>query len=118
MKPWIGGYDLINETNWPFPEGNNSQMKSLFQRITDSIRVVDQNHFIYIEGNGFANDFSGLTPPWDPNMAYSFHKYWTYNNANSPGLGDRGCGISIMCPCGWVNRGKLQYLVYKPDFSE
>ena len=24
-EPWIGGYDLINETNWTFPEGNNSQ---------------------------------------------------------------------------------------------
>lgn len=78
-EPWIGGYDLINETNWPFPEGNNSQMKALYKRTTDSIRTVDQNHIIFIEGNSFANDFSGLTPPWDPNMVYSFHKYWTYN---------------------------------------
>lgn len=82
-EPWMGGYDLINETNWTFPEGNNSQMKSLFTRITDSIRAVDQNHIIFIEGNSFANDFSGLTPPWDDNMAYSFHKYWSYNNAGS-----------------------------------
>ena len=79
-EPWIGGYDLINETNWPFPQGNNSQMRALYMRTTDSIRTVDQNHIIFIEGNSFANDFSGLTPPWDPNMAYSFHKYWTYNN--------------------------------------
>jgi len=82
-EPWIGGYDLINETNWPFPEGNNSQMKSLYTRTTDSIRKVDPNHMIIIEGNSFANDFSGLTPPWDPNMAYSFHKYWTFNNPGS-----------------------------------
>jgi len=82
-EPWIGGYDLINETNWTFPEGNNSQMRSLFGRITDSIRVVDPNHMIIIEGNSFANDYSGLLPSWDPNMAYSFHKYWTYNHANS-----------------------------------
>ncbi|MFH0759590.1 MAG: carbohydrate-binding protein [Bacteroidota bacterium] len=82
-EPWIGAYDLINETNWTFPEGNNSQMRTLFIRITDSIRVVDPNHLIIIEGNSFANDFSGLLPAWDPNMAYSFHKYWTYNHANS-----------------------------------
>ena len=87
-EPWIGGYDLVNETNWTFPEGNNSQMKSLFIRITDSIRTVDQNHMIIIEGNGFANDFSGLTPNYwgdnlDDNLVYSFHKYWSYNNTNS-----------------------------------
>ncbi len=82
-EPWIGGYDLINETNWPFPEGNNSQMRSLYMRTTDSIRAHDQNHIIFIEGNSFANDFSRLTPPWDPNMAYSFHKYWTYNNPDA-----------------------------------
>ena len=45
-EPWIGGYDLINETNWTFPEGNNSQMKALYTRTTDSIRAVDQNHII------------------------------------------------------------------------
>jgi endoglucanase len=82
-EPWIGGYDLINETNWTFPEGNNSQMRELYGRITDAIRAVDQNHIIFIEGNSFANDFSGLTPPWDDNMVYSFHKYWNYNTKGS-----------------------------------
>lgn len=74
---WIGGYDLINETNWTFPEGNNSQMRELFGQITDAIRTVDTNHIIFIEGNSFANDHSGLTPPWDDNLVYSFHKYWS-----------------------------------------
>ncbi|WP_346856216.1 carbohydrate-binding protein [uncultured Draconibacterium sp.] len=76
-SPWIGGYDIINETNWTFPEGNNSQMRELFGRITDAIREVDTNHIIFIEGNSWANDHSGLTPPWDDNMVYSFHKYWS-----------------------------------------
>ena len=75
-EPWIGGYDLINETNWTFSPANNLPMLALFKEITDSIRAVDQNHMIIIEGNSFANDFSNLTPPWDDNMAYSFHKYW------------------------------------------
>ncbi|KOH43206.1 carbohydrate-binding protein [Sunxiuqinia dokdonensis] len=81
-EPWIGGYDLINETNWTFPEGNNSQMRELFGRITEAIREVDNNHIIFIEGNNWANDFSGLTPPWDNNMVYSFHKYWSGTGAN------------------------------------
>jgi aryl-phospho-beta-D-glucosidase BglC (GH1 family) len=80
---WIAGYDLLNETNWSFPEGNNSQLRALFGRVTSAIREVDTNHIIVIEGNGFANDFSGLTPAWDNNMAYSFHKYWSVNNTAS-----------------------------------
>jgi len=82
-EPWIGGYDLINETNWTFPEGNNSKLKELMVNITKAIREVDKNHLIIIEGNGFANDFSGMTPAWDSNMAYSFHKYWNYNTQES-----------------------------------
>ena len=41
------------------------------------------NHIIFIEGNWFANDFTGLTPPWDNNMVYSFHKYWNNNTQNT-----------------------------------
>ena len=51
-------------------------LKKLFSEITDAIRMIDKNHIIFIEGNQFANDYTGLTPPWDNNMAYSFHKYW------------------------------------------
>ncbi len=83
QEPWIGGYDLINETNWTFAEGNNSRLRELMVNITKAIREVDTNHLLFIEGNSFANDFSGLTPPWDANMAYSFHKYWNYNTQES-----------------------------------
>ena len=82
-EPWVGGYDLINETNWEFQEGGNAPLRKIYERITDTIRRVDQNHILFIEGNWFANDFSGLTPPWDDNMVYSFHKYWTFNTPNS-----------------------------------
>lgn len=74
-EPWIGGYDLINETNYPL-EGNEA-LRKLMTDITAAIRQVDTNHIIFIEGNHFATDFSGLTPPWDDNMVYSFHKYWS-----------------------------------------
>ena len=79
-KEWIGGYDLLNEVNWPL--GSNV-LRELYVRITNEIRAVDSNHILFIEGNGFANDFSGLTPPWDANMVYSPHKYWTYNDTAS-----------------------------------
>ena len=73
-EEWIGGYDLINETNYKM-EGNEP-LRKLFSEITKAIRGIDQHHIIFIEGNQFANDYTGLTPPWDKNMAYSFHKYW------------------------------------------
>lgn len=79
-EEWIGGYDLINEPNWELPGG--TALRNLYGQITDSIRAIDQNHIIFIEGNWFANDFTGLTPPWDDNMVYSFHKYWNYNKVS------------------------------------
>jgi endoglucanase len=77
-EPWMGGYDLINEVNWDLPGG--VMLRELYEDITEAIRAVDTNHIIFIEGNWFANDFTGLTPPWDDNMSYSFHKYWNYND--------------------------------------
>jgi hypothetical protein len=73
-EEWIGGYDLINETNYKLEE--NKALKNLFLKITNEIRKIDTKHIIFIEGNQFANDYTGLTPPWDNNMVYSFHKYW------------------------------------------
>ncbi|MDA3817383.1 MAG: cellulase family glycosylhydrolase, partial [Prolixibacteraceae bacterium] len=46
-EPWMGGYDLINETNWEFSEANNAPLRRLYNRITEAIREVDTNHIIY-----------------------------------------------------------------------
>ncbi len=80
-EPWIAGYDLINEPNWPL-EGNIA-LRDLYYSLTDSIRSVDTNHILFIEGNWFANDFTALTPPWDDNLVYSPHKYWSVNDQAS-----------------------------------
>lgn len=80
-EPWIGGYDILNEPNWELPGG--TLLKQLYVDITNAIREVDTNHIIIVEGNWFGNDYTGLTPPWDDNMVYSFHKYWTYNTQQS-----------------------------------
>ncbi len=87
-EPWIGGYDILNETNWGFEDetdtrGTNEQqngpLKILSQDITRAIRAVDKKHLIIIEGNGFGNNYRGMLPPWDNNMALSFHKYGNFN---------------------------------------
>lgn len=87
-SPWIGGYDLINEPNINFtgknPNGtdemSNAPLWKLQKDITAAIREVDQKHIIFIEGNGWGNNYNGLIPIWDKNMAFSFHKYWNYND--------------------------------------
>ena len=76
---WIGGYDLINEPKWELGD-DNATLRELYINITNAIREVDTNHIVFIEGNWFATEFTGLTPPWDENMVYSFHKYWNTND--------------------------------------
>lgn len=80
-EDWIAGYDLLNEPNWDLP--GNTAMRELYEEVTDSIRTVDPDHIIFIEGNWWANDFTGLTPPWDENLVYSPHKYWSTNTAET-----------------------------------
>jgi endoglucanase len=91
-EPWVGGYDLINEPNWSFTAGgnqngcsetSNAPLRQLLIEITNAIREVDQDHMIIIEGNCWGNNYSGILPLWDINMALSFHKYWSYNDQNS-----------------------------------
>ncbi len=73
-EEWIAGYDLLNE---PVLSGGftSSQLRQFYIQMTNTIRYVDTNHIIFIEGNWYGNDFTNLTPPFDDNMAYSFHHY-------------------------------------------
>lgn len=92
-EPTVGGYDILNEPNWGFEdtlkdrnglsESKNIPLKQLLMDITKSIREVDQNHIIIIEGNGWGNNYRGLLGTWDNNMVLSFHKYWNYNDLQS-----------------------------------
>jgi aryl-phospho-beta-D-glucosidase BglC (GH1 family) len=87
----IAGYDLLNEPNWTFegkhPNGTddkiNAPLWDLYKRITKAIREVDTNHILFIEGNGWANNFNGFPGKWDDNSALSFHKYWNSTKPSS-----------------------------------
>jgi endoglucanase len=91
-EQWIGGYDLINETNWGFQnasdkngcaETENAPLKKLLTDITTAIRKLDKNHLIFIEANCWANNYKGIFPLWDSNIVVSFHKYWNNNDQQS-----------------------------------
>lgn len=78
-EPWVGGYDLVNESVNVADQPGNVLMRKVFIEATKQIREVDNKHIIFVEGNWYASDFRGLTPQWDTNMVYSFHKYWVPN---------------------------------------
>lgn len=90
-NPWIGAYDIVNEPNWNFTGTNqngcdeklNAPLRALQVAITKAIREVDKNHLIVIEGNCWGNNYNGMFPLWDDNMALSFHKYWNKNTQES-----------------------------------
>ncbi|MEO6407063.1 MAG: cellulase family glycosylhydrolase [Ferruginibacter sp.] len=89
---WVGGYDIINEPNWGFKEGEskngcdekeNVLLLKLQQDITSAIRKIDKKHIIIIEGNCWGNNYEGIKPFWDNNLVMSFHKYWNFNDKAS-----------------------------------
>ena len=89
-EPTVAAYDILNEPNYGFTdpikdknglsEQKNAPLKSLYHDIAEAIRMVDSNHIIIIEGNGWGNNYNGLLPVWDKNMVLSFHKYWNFND--------------------------------------
>lgn len=91
-EEWIGGYDLINEPNWGFQnpgdkngcaETLNDPLVALLKKITASIRAVDKKHLVIVEGNCWGNNYNGMLPLFDKNMAISFHKYWNNNDQHA-----------------------------------
>lgn len=93
-EPWIGGYDMINETNWDFENsGNingcacnsNTPLLDMHKRIIDAIRTVDNNHIVFVSGNCWGGNYNGMDAlaSYDSNLAYTFHKYWNYNDAGA-----------------------------------
>ncbi len=91
-EEWIGGYDLLNETNYGFlnpadkngcADTVNAPLKKLLTQITVAIREVDPHHMIFIEGNCWGNNYKGVLPFEDKNTVISFHKYWNYNDVAS-----------------------------------
>jgi endoglucanase len=87
-EPWIAGYDVLNEPNWGFEdpsdqlgvrEKKNEPLRKFLVEVTQAIREVDPHHIIFIEGNGFGNNYEGIFPLWDDQLVVSFHKYGNPN---------------------------------------
>lgn len=78
-EPTVLGYDLLNEPIPHFPQLRqyNSRLEPLYKRITSAIREVDSKHIIILGGAQWDSNFTVFGPPFDRNIMYTFHKYWT-----------------------------------------
>jgi endoglucanase len=77
------GYDLLNE---PLPigyEALNPRVEPLYRRLVTAVREVDPNHVIFLGGAQWDTNFSVFGPPFAPNLAYTFHKYWNETTDDS-----------------------------------
>jgi len=83
----IAGYDVLNEPcsnndlgDYPWNIYSNykpnwDRMNSVYRRLVSEIRKIDSRHIIFLEGDNYAHQFSGLEKPFDDNCAYSSHNY-------------------------------------------
>ncbi len=78
-EPIVLGYDLLNEPIPHFPQLRkyNAVLEPLYRRITKAIREVDPNHLIILGGAQWDSNFAVFGPPFDNQLIYQFHKYWT-----------------------------------------
>jgi len=78
-EPAVLGYDLMNEPIPPFAKLKplNPSLEPLYKRVSDAIRKVDAHHILFLGGVQWDSNFAVFGKPFDANVAYTFHKYWT-----------------------------------------
>jgi aryl-phospho-beta-D-glucosidase BglC (GH1 family) len=77
--PAVLGYDLLNEPipNFPKLAPLNSLLEPVYKKLADEIRKVDTHHVLFLGGAQWDSNFAVFGKPFDSNVAYTFHKYWT-----------------------------------------
>jgi hypothetical protein len=78
-EPAVLGYDLLNEPIPHFPKlaPLNSSLEPLYKKLSGEIRKVDAHHILFLGGAQWDGNFSVFGKPFDANVAYTLHKYWT-----------------------------------------
>ena len=78
-EPAVLGYDLLNEPIPHFPKlaPLNSSLEPVYKKVAAEIRKVDTHHILFLGGAQWDSNFSVFGKPFDANVAYTFHKYWT-----------------------------------------
>jgi endoglucanase len=83
-EPTVLGYDLLNEPIPHFPalQRYNNDLEPLYKRIATAVRAVDKNHVLILGGAQWDSNFKVFGKPWDANVMYTFHKYWTATDSS------------------------------------
>jgi len=55
----------------------NPALEPLYKKLAGEIRKVDTHHILFLGGAQWDGNFSVFGKPFDTNVAYTFHKYWT-----------------------------------------
>jgi endoglucanase len=78
-EPAVLGYDLLNEPIPHFPKlaPLNPKLEPLYKKLAGEIRKVDTHHILFLGGARWDTNFSVFGKPFDANVAYTFHKYWS-----------------------------------------
>ena len=77
-EPAVLGYDLLNEPIAHYFDAAhfNPRLEPLYRKLVAAVRTVDKNHVIFLGGAQWDTNFKVFGPPFDPKLAYTFHKYW------------------------------------------
>ncbi len=75
----VMGYDLLNEPLPHYPQMRqfDAKLEPLYKRITAAIRTEDAHHAIILGGAKWDGDFTVFGEPFDKNVIYQLHTYWT-----------------------------------------
>ena len=78
-NPTVLGYDLLNEPipHYPALAFLNPSLEPLYKTLSAEIRKVDAHHILFLGGAQWDSNFSVFGKPFDSNVVYTFHKYWT-----------------------------------------
>ena len=73
----IIGYDLLNEPLLRrYPHISETLLRELYIELTRTIRGIDQEGIIFVEGDDWAQNFDMLEPlDWDQHLVIAFHSY-------------------------------------------
>ena len=83
----VAGYNLVNEPATGNISGEHAfdfydqykpnweAINSLYRRLVEAIRKVDEAHIIFLEGDYYSRLFAGFDAPFADNLVYSSHNY-------------------------------------------
>ena len=72
---WVVGYNLLNEPILIYAHLDSTLLRPFYIKLTDSLRKIDNQGLLFIDGDSYAQNFNTMVPPWDSKIVYSFHCY-------------------------------------------